>query len=241
MLYFDSESKASHLLSHYAHWTLVFTQIFLLLLEFNNFRKTFIYFFCFYFGYILEQSFLMGHFATTFTHTLEWVLGGWQGRGVTPDRLMTLWIHSCMVTQCDSPDMAGNGRQLRLTEPHLRLQAASKHWQQQGRTFAHVERAWDGADLTTRLEKSVHDWVCVAAFRKRVWGAAREATGCGGLGSGRQRDRGSLQPQEVYALWWWHRWWHKDLLFVFKYDISGLKVWQMNTAVHVMWEWRTSK
>lgn len=33
------------------------------------------------------------------------------GRGVVwPERLMTLWIHSWMVTQCDSPVMAGNER-----------------------------------------------------------------------------------------------------------------------------------
>lgn len=51
----------------------------------------------------------------------------WQGRGVTADRRMTLWIHSCMATQCDSPDMAGNVRQLRLTESHLRLQATSEN------------------------------------------------------------------------------------------------------------------
>lgn len=50
-----------------------------------------------------------------------------QGRGVTPDRQMTLWIHSCMVTQCDSPDMAGNVRQLRLTEPHLQRLATSEN------------------------------------------------------------------------------------------------------------------
>ena len=66
--------------------------------------------------------------SATFAHNLGPIFwGGWQGRGVTSDRLMTLWIHSCMVTQCDSPDMAGNGRQLRSSEPHLRLQTASKN------------------------------------------------------------------------------------------------------------------
>lgn len=53
-----------------------------------------------------EMEFVVGK--ETFTHSFGAVLGGLagQGRGVTPDRLMTLWTHSCMLTQCDSPDMA---------------------------------------------------------------------------------------------------------------------------------------
>lgn len=60
-------------------------------------------------------------------HRLHRFWGGWQGRGVILDLLVTLWSHSCMVTQCDSPDMAGNRRQRRLTEPYLQLQSASKN------------------------------------------------------------------------------------------------------------------
>lgn len=73
---------------------------------------------------------VLGTFSATFFFFFAHILPGcaevnWQGRGVSPDRRMTLWIHSCMVTQCDSPDMAGNVRQ--LTESHLRLQATSKN------------------------------------------------------------------------------------------------------------------
>lgn len=100
----------------------------------------------------------------------------------------------------------------------------------QGKNFAQRPR-------TNSQTGAVCAWLSLrgSILKKKVCWADREATGCGfGL---RETEGGSLQPREVYTLFdalkWWHQWWQMDLLFLFKYDISGLKVWRIKTAVNI--------
>lgn len=177
---------------------------------------------------------ISGNFCAHFGQVLGRLAGAWYDTGRADDSVDSL-MHGHTMWQSRhgwKREAAPFNRAPSPTPSRLQKLTTTK----KGKTFS--LRKLTGPGQTARQSGRGRVWMSLRGSilknKKKVW-ADREATGCGfGI---REPEGGSLQPLEVYALFdalkWWHQWWQMDLLFVFKYDISGLKVWRIHTAENI--------